>query len=436
MTRLLSLLFALAVLCAPSHAQLLKKLKKKAQEKIEKKAEEKISRRMDESPRGSPEKTDPKQEPQTNEKAKAMLTLKFSSRYSDQTFRLKGNTFARAMKDSYTLIGQWTEQSASSQFNLTPLPKNNESSIGILDRPFAASEEVNLIFPCKKNDNTITALTLYKGSVRLRQVSPEKMEIRFEGEALPMDKLMYASAHKHLTGVKGTFSFSGINLEKVSFDFDPSDLPPKADKPANDYGSDEADLPVLNAMMDNSSISFANRYEFTGSIFYSITYTESATPAFGYRLFFHKNKSNYFGLEVENPEHQLNSMMILDKDKLLNFVDMNGSKNCIALSREKDESTLSFTEEDAEKFVKTSRKKKVMGYSCTLYTLQEEEGTSLYWITEQIDLPNIFSPTDYQPFKGMILEFETYDGKQKTKGTATSIDLKKAFSFSTKEYKK
>lgn len=178
-------------------------------------------------------------------------------------------------------------------------------------------------------------------------------------------------------------------------------------------------------------------------------------------LFPSKDKE-YFGFtmaettEKNSPQYT----SILHPKELIVFMPMDGQKYYYVMdfenmaAHEEDDDN----EQDAiPELKKTGKTKKILGYHCEEYMMEDDEMKANYWITEEIkdmgqQMSSVFFAMSQQfnkkkkqklekkdwpfPEKGMVLELINYDKKSKETTSATAIEVNenKASSFDPSPY--
>jgi hypothetical protein len=195
-------------------------------------------------------------------------------------------------------------------------------------------------------------------------------------------------------------------------------------------------------------------YDFEGYIDMSITSynNDDEEETTNYRTYIDYETPDY---AMENKEEEEGtSFMIFDSENqiLLTLGDSDGEKTGFAISYSLNVSDTIENEEleteDAYAAYKTGNTKKILGYNCEEYLIENDNdnGVVTMWVTDEMDKEMKKSFMQNSTFtglflyayntKGFVMEniFEDKSSGEKTVMTVTEIDLNKKNSISTKGY--
>lgn len=225
---------------------------------------------------------------------------------------------------------------------------------------------------------------------------------------------------------------------------------------AQDKAEEEAEKHITNAIMEGFGIEenakFDSEYKFDAWFEMKITdYKKNGKVDEEVVYNNHINKSNGdYAMMFQDEE--TNSTILFDSSAfaMIILADDEGEKTGFAtrLNPEKIEGMVEDEIEDTNGFkpLKTGKTKKILGYSCDEYLVEEEGQEAHMWISEKLGkeiskemLSNstVFgSAFQYsRAVNGMVLEYELVDDNgERTVMEVTDLDLKKAHTFSTKGY--
>jgi len=155
--------------------------------------------------------------------------------------------------------------------------------------------------------------------------------------------------------------------------------------------------------------------------------------------------------QSEDTEYKADITMIYDMDNKAIFVLTSNSGQKMAMATSIDDvNDLSGEDEqgstaEAPEYTKTGRTKKILGYKCSEYIVEDEDYTSEVWVTDELDfdpghkqMKNAGIPvTDRGPFEGnMIMEMHSYEeGIKQMSMFVRDIDKKSNKSFTLEGYK-
>lgn len=229
-------------------------------------------------------------------------------------------------------------------------------------------------------------------------------------------------------------------------------------------GTARTERALLSAM--GLSVGTANvkpSYEFDGFVEMLITdYTgEKEKEKTTYKTYI-DSKSFDYGMEFSEPGQEGRSMIIFDTENgvMLTLADDDGERTGFAVAFTPDQAEAIAKEYGGEevkespaeesvdpyKSYKTGRSKKIIGYNCDEYVIEDDNVVSTMWITDDLDKELKKSYMQNTTFTGMfihahytsgtVMEYTTEykDSKDKSVMQVTDIDMNRRNSFSTQGY--
>lgn len=216
-----------------------------------------------------------------------------------------------------------------------------------------------------------------------------------------------------------------------------------------------------NALMSAMGLTTSNAnikpmYEFEGFIEMTLTEYEKGNKEEDvtvYKTHFDPDSYDYC-MEFREPEGNEKSLIIFDTKNglMLTLSDSDGEKTGFAMNftpEQADSIAESISEEeqaDAYSAYKTGKTKKILGYSCDEYVIEDDYGITTMWVTKELEKEMKKSYMQNSTFSGLfvyayntngvVMEniYEDKENDKKTVMTVTDIDLNKSSSFSTMGY--
>jgi len=191
------------------------------------------------------------------------------------------------------------------------------------------------------------------------------------------------------------------------------------------------------AKMFGGSKAKHDSYSFKGQIQMKITSSGEDPADFEY---YFNTENQHFMMKIENPDNRVNTLMVFADDQFINFMDNDGKKSMFILPSnlgEKMADKVSPDEDfDKSKLKKTGKTKRILGYLCHEYVMDEDDTHISSWVTTDIEVPNIhFDQKGENQMEGYALETNiTKDGKS-TNVLVVKIDLDKKYEIKTSQYK-
>jgi hypothetical protein len=266
------------------------------------------------------------------------------------------------------------------------------------------------------------------------------------------DKGIRKGVNKGLDKIFGNEEADTTSLQSSQSD---SSSEPSASSSSRSSGSG----PGMNAIMKGMGIStgVANvkaSYDFEGYIDMSVTdyKNESVEESLIYTTYLDSETPDY-ALEYSDENGDF-TLIIFDSENqlLLTLGNSDGEKTGFAINYalEQSDSILmeDMEEEDAYAAYKTGKTKKILGYKCEEYRIENEtdDGVVTMWVTEELnkEMKKAFMQNSTYTglfmyaynTKGVVMEYiiEDTSRNEKTEMTVTDIDLNKNNSISTKGY--
>ena len=226
---------------------------------------------------------------------------------------------------------------------------------------------------------------------------------------------------------------------------------------AQDKAEEEAERRATKAIMEGFGISedvqWDAQYEFDA--WFEMTITEyskkgNAEDPVKYDNYINRNSGDY-GMEFM--EDDTRSTIIFDADKYAMLILTQDAGERTGFATILDPETVAETLEDEGleagdlNPVKTGNTKKILGYNCDEYLIEDEQSEVHMWISEELGKElskemlgnsNAFGGSFRYAgvVDGMILEYDVIDTQsgEKTEMLVTDLDLKKAGSLSTEGF--
>jgi hypothetical protein len=226
---------------------------------------------------------------------------------------------------------------------------------------------------------------------------------------------------------------------------------------AQDKAEEEAEKHITNAIMEGFGISDDARYnkEYKFDSWFEMQITEykkngKMDSQVVYDNYFSKEKLDY-GMEYREDETRSTILYIADSSTMLILTDEDGEKTGFAtrFDPEKLEGTV---EEDKPEnsgleSYKTGNTKKILGYTCDEYLIEDEDSEVHMWVSEKLGKeinsgmlsnPNAFGNAFLlsRSVNGMTMEYELMDKSsgEKTEMLVTDLDLNRDYSIHTEGY--
>lgn len=234
------------------------------------------------------------------------------------------------------------------------------------------------------------------------------------------------------------------------------------DGPASSASSRAARNAYLNAMgMSTGTANVKPLYEFDGYIEMTVSEFEDgeAEESTVYTTYV-DSKSFDYGMHFKTPEQDDYSLMIFDTENnlMVTLSDTDGEKTgfAIAFTPEQAEAIAEDAGDDLDTddrkgvdsyaSYKTGKTKKILGYSCEEYVIDDEDETVTMWVTRDLNkemkktymknssFAGFFTYAYYTD--GVVMEYIIEDKKDGDRSvmTVTDIDLNKKNSFNTMGY--
>jgi hypothetical protein len=230
----------------------------------------------------------------------------------------------------------------------------------------------------------------------------------------------------------------------------------KANDVAEDKAEEEAEKQATKAIMEGFGLSedveFEPEYRFDAWFRMQITEYDKKgkeDEQTVYDNYIKKGKPDY-GMEFN--EDDVRSIILYDSERLamIMLTDDDGEKTGFAMRIDPE----NVEEDEGEEAdysslepYKTGNTKKILGYTCDEYLVEDEETEVHMWMSEKLgkevskemlNNPNAFGAAFYysRAVNGMILEYDVIqkDNGEKTELLVTELDLNRNHSISTKGY--
>ncbi len=226
---------------------------------------------------------------------------------------------------------------------------------------------------------------------------------------------------------------------------------------AQDKAEEEAEKQLTKAIMEGFGVDedaqFGPEYPFTAWFQMQITdYKKNGKvdELMVYDNYLNATTGDY---AMEFIDEESRSTILFDSDRyaMIILADDEGEKTGFASKFDPDmiDESAEDAELDAGAFnpIKTGNKKKILGYSCDEYFIDDDESEVHMWVSEQLgkevhkkmlNNSSAFGAAFHYAggVKGMVMEYDVIDKSngEKTEMVVTDLDLKKSHSISTKGY--
>lgn len=238
----------------------------------------------------------------------------------------------------------------------------------------------------------------------------------------------------------------------------PTTTPPATSSSSSSSSGDAGSALGRSLMMRAMGVSGAANvkpvYEFDGFIEMTITeYMDKKQEGESaiYTTYI-DSKSMDYGMKFSEPGQEGASTVIFDTENsvMLTLGEQDGERTGFAVGFTPDqaEAITQETEEETDAYAayKTGKKKKILGYSCEEYLIEDDATKVTMWITDELEgemkksyMQNAtFSGVFMQAYntKGTVMEYisEDKERKEMTVMTVTAVDLNKRNTISTAGY--
>jgi hypothetical protein len=226
---------------------------------------------------------------------------------------------------------------------------------------------------------------------------------------------------------------------------------------AQDKAEEEAEKHITNAIMEGFGISDDARYnkEYKFDSWFKMQITEykkngKMDSQVVYDNYFSKEKLDY-GMEYREDETRSTILYIADSSTMLILTDEDGEKTGFATRFDPEKLEGTTEEEKPEnsglESYKTGNTKKILGYTCDEYLIEDEDSEVHMWVSEKLGKeinsgmlsnPNAFGNAFLlsRSVNGMTMEYELMDKSsgEKTEMLVTDLDLNRDYSIHTEGY--
>jgi hypothetical protein len=226
---------------------------------------------------------------------------------------------------------------------------------------------------------------------------------------------------------------------------------------AQDKAEEEAEKHITNAIMEGFGISDDARYnkEYKFDSWFEMQITEykkngKMDSQVVYDNYFSKEKLDY-GMEYREDETRSTILYIADSSTMLILTDEDGEKTGFATRFDPEKLEGTTEEEKPEnsglESYKTGNTKKILGYTCDEYLIEDEDSEVHMWVSEKLGKeinsgmlsnPNAFGNAFLlsRSVNGMTMEYELMDKSsgEKTEMLVTDLDLNRDYSIHTEGY--
>ncbi len=176
-------------------------------------------------------------------------------------------------------------------------------------------------------------------------------------------------------------------------------------------------------------------YRFKGQIQMKITSPGEDPVDFEY---YFNSENQHFMMNMKNPDNGGVTQMVFADDQFISFMENDGKKSMFIIPSnlgEKMADKMSPNDDyDQSKLKKTGRTKRVLGYLCYEYIMNDDDMDVSSWVTKEIDVPN-FDQDNQSPMEGYALETNIKKDGKTTNILVVKIDLNKKYEIKTSEYK-
>jgi hypothetical protein len=227
---------------------------------------------------------------------------------------------------------------------------------------------------------------------------------------------------------------------------------------AQDKAEEEAERQATKAIMEGFGISedveFEPEYAFDAYFRMQITdYKKNGKTddQVVYDNYISKGKSDY-GMEFRDDDNLSTILYDSERSALIMLTEDDGEKTGFATRFDPAKLAEDAMEEDVEdsdwKPMKTGKTKKILGYTCDEYLVDDEQSEAHMWISEELGKeiskemlynPNAFGGafTQSRSVQGMVLEYDILykERGEKTEMLVTDLDLNRKHSISTSGYR-
>ena len=222
-------------------------------------------------------------------------------------------------------------------------------------------------------------------------------------------------------------------------------------------GSDAMRNAYLNAMgITSGNAKVKPEYQFDGFIEMSVTeFKKGKEEESTLYTTYVDSKSFDYGIHFTDPESDDETLIVFDTDNnlMLTLADADGQRTgfAVAFTPEQAEAMAEEEAEEAEPAdaylkYKTGKKKKILGYNCEEYFIEDDDETVTMWVTRDLNnqmkksymqnstFAGLFAYAYYTD--GVVMEYiiEDKDNGDKDVMTVTDIDLDSKKSFATMGY--
>jgi hypothetical protein len=227
-----------------------------------------------------------------------------------------------------------------------------------------------------------------------------------------------------------------------------------ASSSSGDAGSALGRSLMMRAMGVSGAANVKPVYEFDGFIEMTITDYMDGKQEGESALYttYIDSKSMDYGMRFSEPGQEGTSIVIFDTENgvMLTLDEEEGERTgfAVGFTPDQTEAITQETEEEADAYAayKTGKKKKILGYSCEEYLIEDDVTRVTMWITDELEgemkksyMQNAtFSGIFMQAYntKGTVMEYisEEIERNEKTVMTVTAVDLNKRNTISTAGY--